>query len=89
MTGSRTAPAVEPAVSLLTARELAAIRRPFRGASLLPGRDYHHPVFLDFERERWLREDRLLVAREEDAEASGSFRPLAVQGGSRRGERVG
>jgi Rieske 2Fe-2S family protein len=80
MTGSRTAPAVEPVAPLLTAQELAAIRRPFRGASLLPRRAYHDPAFLAFERERWLREDWLLVAREEDAEASGSFRLLDVQG---------
>jgi Rieske 2Fe-2S family protein len=80
MAGSRTAPAVEPVAPLLTAQELAAIRRPFRGASLLPRRAYHDPAFLAFERERWLREDWLLVAREEDAEASGSFRLLDVQG---------
>ena len=71
-----------PVAPMLTSDELAAVRRPFRGASLLPGRAYQDPAFLDFERERWFRRDWLMVAREEDAEAPGEFRLLDVQGES-------
>jgi hypothetical protein len=37
--------------SPLTQEELASVRRPFRGARLLPGRVYLDPAFLEFERE--------------------------------------
>ncbi len=39
--------------SPLTPAELASIRRPFRGARLLPGRAYHDDAFMDFERDEW------------------------------------
>lgn len=32
----------------LTAEEIAAVRRPFWAASLLPGRAYHDPAVWDF-----------------------------------------
>ena len=34
----------------LTAEEIAAVRKPYRAASLLPGRAYHEPAIHDFER---------------------------------------
>ena len=36
--------------SPLTADEIAAVRKPYRAASLLPGRAYHDPAIFDFER---------------------------------------
>ena len=36
----------------LTADEIAAVRKPYRAASLLPGRAYHDPAIHDFERTR-------------------------------------
>ena len=58
-------------MSILTPDELSAIRRPYRGASLLPGRCYQDEAILDFEQERWFRRDWLLVAREEDIAEPG------------------
>jgi hypothetical protein len=57
----------------LTPEEIAAVRRPYRAASLLPGRAYHDPAIHDFERERWFRRDWLIVGREEDAAAPGTY----------------
>jgi len=67
-------------MAMLTPEELAAVRRPYRGASLLPGRAYQDEAFLDFERERWFRQDWLLVGREEDVAAPGEFRVETVEG---------
>ena len=53
-----------PAPSPLTPEEIAAVRRPYRAASLLPGRAYHDPAIHDFEREQWFRRDWLIVGRE-------------------------
>jgi hypothetical protein len=59
--------------SPLTAEEIASVRKPYRAASLLPGRAYHDPAFFDFERERWFRRDWVVVGREEDAAAPGTY----------------
>ena len=59
----------------LTADEIAAVRKPYRAASLLPGRAYHDPAIYDFERERWFRRDWVVVGREEDAAAPGTLLP--------------
>jgi Rieske 2Fe-2S family protein len=69
-------------MAMLTPEELAAVRRPYRGASLLPGRAYQDETFLEFERERWFRRDWLLVGREEDVAAPGEFRLETVEGES-------
>ena len=50
--------------TILTAAELASIRREYRGASLLPARAYHDPAILEWEREHILRRDWVMVARE-------------------------
>ncbi|MHB8674234.1 MAG: hypothetical protein ACYDAK_11240, partial [Candidatus Limnocylindrales bacterium] len=40
-----------------TAEEIARVRRPFRGASLLPGRAYHDGAIHDWELEQWFARD--------------------------------
>jgi phenylpropionate dioxygenase-like ring-hydroxylating dioxygenase large terminal subunit len=62
--------ATEP--PFLTADELAAIRRPYRGASLPPGRAYHDAAIYEFERRDWWRRDWVCVGREEEAPEPGS-----------------
>ncbi|HET7027946.1 MAG TPA: aromatic ring-hydroxylating dioxygenase subunit alpha [Candidatus Limnocylindrales bacterium] len=57
----------------LTDEELAAVRRPFREASLLPGRAYHDESIWAFEREQWFYRDWICVGREEDAATPGSY----------------
>ena len=69
MTAARTPRRPSP----LTAEELASIRRPFRGARLLPGRAYHDDAFLEFEREEWFFRDWVAVARAEEIPDPGSF----------------
>jgi Rieske 2Fe-2S family protein len=59
--------------SPLTDQEIAAVRRPYRAASLLPGRAYHDPAIADFERTEWFRRDWVIVGREADAEAPGTY----------------
>jgi glycine betaine catabolism A len=59
--------------SPLTDQEIAAVRRPYRAASLLPGRAYHDPAIADFERSEWFRRDWVIVGREADAEAPGTY----------------
>jgi hypothetical protein len=58
---------------LLTADEIARVRRPFRGASLLPGRAYHGERFFDFERREWFGRDWIMVERGEDVATPGSY----------------
>ena len=60
--------------SPLTPEEIAAVRRPYRAASLLPGRAYHDPAIHDFERERWFRRDWLVVGGVPCAERPVSLR---------------
>jgi len=62
-----------PAASPLTPEEIAAVRKPYRAASLLPGRAYHDPGIHDFERQQWLRRDWIVVGREEDAPSTGTY----------------
>src|SRR4051812_1694930 len=50
-----------PDTSILTAAELDSIRRPYRGARLLPRRAYHEPAILDWEREHILGRDWVIV----------------------------
>jgi phenylpropionate dioxygenase-like ring-hydroxylating dioxygenase large terminal subunit len=55
---------------VLTQAELDAVRRPYRAASLLPGRAYHDEGIHAFERREWFRRDWIAVGREEDVDAS-------------------
>jgi Rieske 2Fe-2S family protein len=57
----------------LTPEEIAAVRKPYRAASLLPGRAYHDPAIHEFERREWFRRDWVTVGREEDAAAPGTY----------------
>jgi len=59
--------------SPLSAEEIASVRKPYRAASLLPGRAYHDPGIFDFERAEWFRRDWVVVGREEDAAALGTY----------------
>jgi Rieske 2Fe-2S family protein len=59
--------------SPLTREEIAAVRRPYRAASLLPGRVYHDPAIHEFERREWFYRDWMVVGREEDAPAAGTY----------------
>ena len=59
--------------SPLTHDEIAAVRKPYRAASLLPGRAYHDPAIHEFERAEWFRHDWIAVGREEDAGAAGRY----------------
>ena len=52
--------------SPLTPDEIAAVRKPYRAASLLPGRAYHDPAIHEFERTEWFRRDWIVVGRESD-----------------------
>jgi Rieske 2Fe-2S family protein len=62
-----------PDTSILTADELASIRRPYRAARLLPGRAYHDPTIHDWERERFLRHDWVVVGREAEAPDAATY----------------
>src|SRR5438094_741578 len=66
--------------SPLTAEELAAVRRPFRGATLLPARTYHDPAIFALEREEWFFREWICVGREEDAPDPGTYFTLDLVG---------
>jgi phenylpropionate dioxygenase-like ring-hydroxylating dioxygenase large terminal subunit len=59
--------------SPLSPEEIAAVRKPYRAASLLPGRAYHDAAIHEFERERWFRRDWVVVGREADAAEPGTY----------------
>jgi phenylpropionate dioxygenase-like ring-hydroxylating dioxygenase large terminal subunit len=66
---------------LLTADEIAAVRQPYLGASLLPGRAYHDEAIFGFEQERWFRRDWICLGRVEDgARAPEGAREAVWQG---------
>jgi glycine betaine catabolism A len=66
--------------TILTAEELASIRRPYRGARLLPRRAYHDEAIHAWERERFLRHDWVVVGREADAPAPGTYFTTELDG---------
>ena len=66
--------------TILTAEELASVRREYRGATLLPKRTYHDAGIFDWERREILRRDWVLVAREEDAPDPGTYLLVEVDG---------
>jgi Rieske 2Fe-2S family protein len=69
-----------PDTTILTAEELASIRRPYRGARLLPGRAYHDQAIHDWEREHFLRQDWVIVGRESEAPDIGTFFTTELDG---------
>ena len=69
-----------PDTTILTADELASIRRPYRAARLLPGRAYHDPAIHDWERERFLRHDWVVVGRESEAPEAGTYFTTELDG---------
>jgi Rieske 2Fe-2S family protein len=71
-----------PRHSPLTPDEIAAVRRPFRDATLLPARTYTDEAVWAYERDEWFLRDWLCVAREEEAAEPGSFLTLEVLGQS-------
>jgi phenylpropionate dioxygenase-like ring-hydroxylating dioxygenase large terminal subunit len=66
--------------TILTVEELASIRRPYRGARLLPGRAYHDQAIHDWEREHFLRHDWVVVGRESEAPEAGTFFTTELDG---------
>jgi Rieske 2Fe-2S family protein len=59
--------------SPLSRAEIDAVRRPYRAASLLPGRTYHDPAIHEFELREWLRHDWIVIGRIEDAAEPGTY----------------
>jgi glycine betaine catabolism A len=79
--GAPSAPSsTAPRPPLFTPAEIASVRRPFRGASLLPARAYHDPAVLAFETEQWFLHDWLAVGREEEVPEPGSYLLREVMG---------
>ncbi len=66
--------------SPLTPDELAAIRKPFRAASLLPGRVFQDPAVLAWEVEHFFAKDWLVVGRAEEAPEPGTYFLVDVAG---------
>jgi Rieske 2Fe-2S family protein len=60
-------------MAILTAAELATVRRDYRSASLLPARTYHDPVVFGWEQDNIMRRDWLAVARAEELAEPGAF----------------
>jgi Rieske 2Fe-2S family protein len=58
---------------LLSAGELAAVRRPYRSATQLPPRVFHDPAIFAFERREWYGRDWLCVGRAEQAARPGEY----------------
>jgi len=69
-----------PDPTILTAAELASIRRPYRAARLLPRRVYHDAAIHDWERERFLRHDWVVVGREAEAPDDGTYFTAELDG---------
>ncbi|HEY7524238.1 MAG TPA: hypothetical protein VH720_11375, partial [Candidatus Limnocylindrales bacterium] len=66
----------------LTAQELAAVRREYRSASLLPPRVFHDPAIFAFEREHWFARDWVAVGRDDEAANPGEYFLADVAGES-------
>ena len=65
---------------LLTSEEIERVRRPYRAASLLPGRAYHDERFFTFERREWFRRDWIIVGRTAQVAAPGSYFVADIDG---------
>jgi Rieske 2Fe-2S family protein len=68
------------ATPLLTPDELARVRRPYRAASLLPGRAYHDPAIFEWERAEILRRDWRIVGRADAVAEPGSYVLVDLEG---------
>jgi glycine betaine catabolism A len=66
--------------TILTPAEIASVRRPYRAASLLPGRVYQAPSIFEWEQENIFRRDWLCIGRESEVPAAGSFRLATIEG---------
>src|SRR5215211_2764328 len=62
-----------PDTSILTAAELDSVRRPYRGARLLPRRAYQEPAIFEWERDHVLRSDWVIVGRVDEAPDPGTY----------------
>jgi Rieske 2Fe-2S family protein len=69
-------------LSPLTEAEIAAVRREYRAASLLPKRAYHDPAIFDWERQHVVRTDWVMVARAEDTPDPGTYSLVELDGES-------
>ena len=65
---------------ILTADEVASVRRGYLGASLLPKRTYHDAAIHEWERANILRRDWVMVARDEDIPEPGSYQLAQLDG---------
>jgi glycine betaine catabolism A len=74
------APITTCAAAPITADELATVRREYRAASLLPKRTYHDPAIFDWERQHVLRQDWVMVAREEEVREPGTYTLVELDG---------
>ena len=63
----------QPRPAILTDAELAAVRKPFRAASLLPRHAYQDPEIFEWERREWFGRDWVCVGRSEDAGEPGTY----------------
>jgi Rieske 2Fe-2S family protein len=68
--------------SPLTAEEIASVRRPYRGARLLPGRAYHDPAIYEWERTNVFAVDWVIVGRASEAADPGSYFVTELDGES-------
>jgi Rieske 2Fe-2S family protein len=66
--------------SLFTREEIEAVRRPFRGATLLPARAYQDQAVYDWEVEHVFFRDWIVVGRAEEASEPGTFVTREVLG---------
>ncbi len=73
-------PEAVPDTSILTAAELRSIRRPYRGARLLPRKTYHEPTIFDWERDHVLRRDWVIVGRVDEAPDPGTYFTTELDG---------
>ena len=60
-------------IAPLSPEEIASVRKPYRAASLLPGRAYHDDAIHAFELDRFFGHDWVVVGREEDAPDPGTY----------------
>ncbi|MFL5679129.1 MAG: aromatic ring-hydroxylating dioxygenase subunit alpha [Chloroflexota bacterium] len=67
--------------TVLTPQEIDAVRKPYRAASLLPGRAYHDTAIHAFERTQWFRRDWICIGRQEEV-ADGTPLRATVDGES-------
>ena len=64
----------------IAAADIAAVRKPYRAASLLPRPAYQDPAVFDWERDHIFRRDWLCVGRESELPEAGSYRVAEIHG---------